>query len=134
MITSVAEFRRLRESQEPQEYHRAAWEEAPLEVWHELIEHHPDMRFWVAHNKTVPHEILAVLANDADSHVRHMVASKNNLQAHLEVKFSKDPNESVRQVLVRKRKVSLEALQQLAQDENAEIRAIAREKIARRLP
>jgi hypothetical protein len=78
MIRSAEEFRRLRESDNPDEYWRAAHEEAPLDVWLEVIRRWPDMRFWVAHNKTVPLSVLEVLVNDPDEKVRDMVLRKGS--------------------------------------------------------
>ena len=43
----------------------------------------PDMRKWVAHNKTIPLEILRELATDEDPHVRWMVAAKRKLDRPL---------------------------------------------------
>jgi hypothetical protein len=62
MIRSAEEFIRLRTSEDAADYLRAATDDASLEVWQEIITHHADMRSWVAHNKTVPVEILWVLA------------------------------------------------------------------------
>ena len=56
VITSAEEFVQLRTSRNPDEYHRAAHEEASVETWLDVIERFPDMRSWVAHNKTVPLE------------------------------------------------------------------------------
>ena len=42
MIDSAAEFVRLRLSSDPAEYRRAAREEAPENVWLEVIEAYPD--------------------------------------------------------------------------------------------
>src|SRR5262245_53734832 len=116
MIETADEFCRLRTSQNPEEYNRAGWEEAPLQVWHEVIEKFPDMRHWVAYNKTGPMEILAILAGDSDGRVRHMVASKRKLSGALQLKLSTDPDRSVRQALVANRKVTREALQVLVND------------------
>src|SRR5437870_4898487 len=76
MIESPEEFRRLRESENRDEYLRAAHDEAPLEVWMEVVRRWPDMRFWVAQNKTVPLSVLEVLVNDPDEKVRDMVLRK----------------------------------------------------------
>jgi len=78
MIESAAEFVRLRSSDSPEEYHRAAHDSAPEEVWFDVIENHPDMRFWVAQNKTVPLAVLEVLRNDPDERVQWMVRSKRS--------------------------------------------------------
>lgn len=78
MIDSPEEFRRLRESEDPEAYLRAAHEEAPLEVWLEVIRRWPDMRFWVAQNKTVPLSVLEILVRDPDERVRDMVLRKRS--------------------------------------------------------
>jgi hypothetical protein len=78
MIESAEEFRRLRESENPEEYGRAAHDEAPIEVWLEVIRRWPDMCFWVAQNKSVPLEVLETLANDPDWRVRDMVSRKGS--------------------------------------------------------
>lgn len=80
MIGSAEEFRRLRESEKPDEYGRATHDEAPVEVWLEVIRRWPDMRFWVAQNKTVPVPVLEVLVNDPDEKVRDMVLRKGSWQ------------------------------------------------------
>lgn len=78
MIETPEEFRRLRESENPEEYRRASHDVAPVEVWLEVIRRWPDMRFWVAQNKTVPVSVLEVLADDPDETVRDMVLRKGS--------------------------------------------------------
>lgn len=51
-----------------------AWDEAPLDVWQEVIQKYPDMSFWVAQNKSVPVEILSILASDPEFFVRQRIA------------------------------------------------------------
>jgi len=114
MIDSVEEFIRLRTSDKPEEYSRAAHEPAPVAVWEALIERHPDMRFWVAQNKTVPVAILEVLARDEDSRVRSMVAAKRKLPANLQLLLASDPDEGVRERLVYNAKADPEALERIA--------------------
>ncbi|WP_438448083.1 HEAT repeat domain-containing protein [Gorillibacterium sp. sgz5001074] len=130
MIHSAEEFVRLRLSDNPDEYLKAAWEEAPLTVWIKVIEQYPDMRFWVAHNKTVPLGVLEILADDPCWRVRHMVASKNKLPEHIQLKLAKDGDFSVRQRIVYNKKASLSVLQILAQDVDEEIRKHAVIRIA----
>jgi hypothetical protein len=77
-ITSAEEFIRLRQSKDPAECNHSAWAALPLPVWRDLVRNHPDMRFWVAHNRTVPPEILAELIKDPDWQVRDRVASKRD--------------------------------------------------------
>jgi hypothetical protein len=77
MIGSADEFVRLRSSENPDEYHRAANEDASAETWLDVIDRHPDMRFWVAQNKTVPLDILELLRHDPDARLRSMVRAKD---------------------------------------------------------
>ena len=77
MIDSAAEFVRLRTSENADEYHRAAHEAASAETWLAIIDRYPDMRVWVAQNKTVPLDILGLLRHDPDERVRSMVRAKD---------------------------------------------------------
>ncbi|WP_198159995.1 hypothetical protein [Brevibacillus parabrevis] len=45
MLTSAAQFVRLRTSDDRNDYLRAAWDEAPLEVGLDVLNHYPDMAF-----------------------------------------------------------------------------------------
>lgn len=76
MIETAEDFVRLRTSENPDEYYRAAHEEAATATWLDVIERYPHMRFWVAQNKTVPLEVLEVLRHDDDERVRSMVRCK----------------------------------------------------------
>jgi hypothetical protein len=96
MLHSAEEFVRLRTSDDPEEYGRAASEEAPLTVWLDVVERFPEMREWVAHNKTVPHEVLEILARDRAKGVRAVVASKRKLRPELQAVLAKDRDASVR--------------------------------------
>ncbi|MFG3272173.1 MULTISPECIES: hypothetical protein [Streptomyces] len=129
MIESAEEFIRLRFSDVPEEYGRAASEPADLVVWREVIERHPEARFWVAHNKTVPLEILQVLANDPDSKVRSMVASKRKLTPDLLAMLARDSDESVRLAVARHRSVPRSVLEQLCADTWEEVRHVARDRL-----
>ncbi|MFE4722224.1 hypothetical protein ACFRLW_38700, partial [Streptomyces sp. NPDC056728] len=94
-ITSVEEFIRLRDSEDPEEYNRSAWATLPLPVWWDLVRDHPDMRFWAAHNRTVPSEILAELIKDPDWRVRDRVASKRRCPPELLERLADDPHDAV---------------------------------------
>ncbi|WP_353953193.1 hypothetical protein V6K52_07120 [Knoellia sp. S7-12] len=76
MIESAEEFVRLRSSEDPTEYNRAAHEEADVATWRDVLTRFPDMRVWVAQNKTVPLEVLEDLRHDPDERVRSMVRAK----------------------------------------------------------
>ena len=128
MISSAEEFVELRRSQRREEYLRATQESAPREVWLEVIQRFPDMRFWVAQNKTVPVEVLAVLARDPDSRVRSMVAMKNKLTADLFELLAKDQDDSVRARLAHNKKVPSEILRRLSTDQSQVVSIAARER------
>ena len=116
MIESAEQFRSLRESERADEYSRAAHDEAPLEVWLDIIDRMPDMRFWVAQNKTVPILVLDKLADDMDSRVRDMVARKRRLPEPLQIKLATDPDPAVRCALASNANLALRALEILADD------------------
>jgi hypothetical protein len=125
VIGSADEFVRLRTSDNEAEYHRAAHDELPEAVCFDIIERFPDLRFWVAQNKTVPLAVLRVLAVDADQRVRGMVAMKRKLDRELFELLSRDPDETIRAGLTSNRRLPLDILQQLATDESVFVRATA---------
>ncbi|MEW9674347.1 hypothetical protein [Ammoniphilus sp. 3BR4] len=129
MINSAEEFVRLRLSENMDEYLKAAWDEAPLEVWLEVIEKYPDMRKWVAHNKAIPVEIMEILAVDSDENVRFTIATKNRLPEILQLKLAKDPDGSVRKSIVYNKKATLRALESLLNDDDEETRTLAKKRI-----
>ena len=116
MIESVDEFIKLRLSESKEEYDRSTSEDASLETWHELISNHPEMREWVAQNKTVPVEILELLCSDQNVQVRCVVATKRKLSKELQLKLAQDSDESVRNRLVYNAKACKEALELLSND------------------
>ncbi|WP_435170188.1 hypothetical protein [Paenibacillus glycanilyticus] len=129
MINSAEEFVRLRNSEKMDEYLKAAGDFAPFEVWLEVIKMYPDMREWVAHNKSIPVEIMEILADDVDERVRFNVATKNRLPEHLQLILAKDSDSSVRQRIVYNKKATFQALSVLLNDEDEEIRTLAKNRI-----
>ena len=105
MIETPETFVRLRASQDPAEYGRAAHDEAPIAVWMAVIAGWPDMREWVAHNKTVPLEVLRALAADPNARVRRAVAVKRKLDRDLFDRLAGDIDEGVLRALVYNAKV-----------------------------
>ena len=116
MIHSAEEFARLRTSTCREEYLRAAHEPAAAGVWIEVIKNFPDMKFWVAHNKSVPLEILEILSSDPDPRVRSAVAMKNRLPYQLMLILSSDPDESVRHRVAYNKKADASILTVLSRD------------------
>ena len=131
MIETAAEFVRLRLSQNRNEYLRAANEQATEEIWIEVIEKYPDMKKWVAHNKTIPKKILEILSNDIDSQVRHMVATRRSAGEEILDKLATDPDETVRMRVACNPKVTEKILLKLLHDEWKRISEIAQMKLER---
>jgi hypothetical protein len=129
MISSAEEFVQLRRSEDQEEYSRSSQEEASIEVWSAVLDNYPDMAFWVAQNKTVPYEILEVLASHSDGRVRSMVASKNKLKEALLLKLASDKDDSVRMSVARHKKATVDVLNQLKNDSWEEISIVALERI-----
>jgi hypothetical protein len=85
VIESAEEFVGLRTSDDPADYERAAREECAEVTWLDVIERFPEMRFWVAQNKTVSLTVLEVLRGDNDERVQWMVRRKRSwARAHPE--------------------------------------------------
>lgn len=61
----------------------------------ELVANHPDMRFWVAFNRTVPADVLRQLAKDADWRVRDKVAGRSDTPADVLGELAKDAHDAV---------------------------------------
>ena len=129
MILSASEFVRLRTSDDPDEYRRAASDEASEDVWIEIIENYSDMKIWVAANKTVPLSVLSRLSDDPDPEVRFAVASKRKLDQSLFEKLARDKDESVRQRIAYNKKTPLEILELLAVDSEEMVSSVAKERL-----
>lgn len=126
MIRSADEFVALRDSDIKAEYDRSALEEAPAAVWREVIDRFPDHRRWVAHNKTVPVEILEELCKfDADT--RYFVACKRKLSYTLFESLSKDADTNIRIAISVNKKTPMNILESLFDDVNEEVACAARD-------
>ena len=128
-IGSAQEFVHLRTSEKQEEYLRAAHAHASTEVWHEVIRKYPEMKRWVAQNKSVPVAILSLLSADSDWRVRHMVASKNKLPVELIRKLANDSDTSVRTRIAYNKNSPLEILEVLSNDPEADVSRPARERL-----
>ena len=130
MISSAEEFKYLRESEKQQEYSRAATDEASIEVWKEILAKFPDLAFWVAHNKTVPIEILEILSRNSCPKVRDMVARKRKLTEGIMLILAKDTDPSVRLALANNKKITNNVASILANDTWQNIRDVINERYA----
>lgn len=128
MIETTDEFIQLVDSDVDEERRRAALEDAPLDVWMNLVEHHPEFRFAIAHNKTIPDEVLRLLARDPDWRVRQGVASKRRCPPDILAVLATDENESIASTVAGHPNTPPEALLALADHPWK----VIREKVARR--
>jgi hypothetical protein len=115
-MESADQFFLLRTSEDIDLYQRAANEPATDKVWEEVIEKYPDMRVWVARNKTVPVNILDILSRDGNAEVRHAVATKRKSGQEILQRLAKDPDESVRLRVALNPKTPKVILEELLQD------------------
>lgn len=129
MIKSAEEFVLLRRSEASDKYMRAVHEEATDTVWMDVISKFPEMKEWVAHNRTVPLNILNILARDMDDSVRAVVASKRKLSPELFELLSKDKSEVVRERVAYNKKAPLHILKMLANDQIIFVREAALKRI-----
>lgn len=126
-MKSAEEYMRLRESEDRLEQLRAVHEELPLEIWLEIIEEFPDARWSVARNKTVPLEVLEILAKDPDERVRWMVVRKRKLTVDILRVLAVDSDETVRADVARHRRADAELLDVLARDHSSYVRGVVAE-------
>lgn len=132
MITSAEEFVALRTSENPEEYSRAATEAASLAVWADVNARFPAFRRWVAHNKTIPDEVIRDLARDEDPDVRRMIASKRKTPADVLTMLAHDPDASVRARVACNAKVPTSLLVVLSSDPEPIVREATRDRLSAR--
>lgn len=125
VIESAEEFVALRDSELKKEYDRSAHEEASLTTWVDVIDRYPEYAVWVAHNKTVPLEILERLC-DFDVKTRAAVASKRKLTGPLFERLSKDDSGLVRCAVAANRKAPIRILTCLMFDEEESVSSVAK--------
>lgn len=130
MINSAEEFKRLRESEIQDEYHRAATDEASINIWNEVLAKYPDLAFWVAQNKTIPLEVLYTLADNENVDVRCMVARKRKIDDIIFNKLKEDIDESVRHALICNTKLSIEKKRQIKTSDSEWLEKELKEKVA----
>lgn len=116
MIESAEQFVSLRTSEDPELYQKAASDSATEETWREVIRKYPDMKVWVARNKTVPSNILEILSRDEDADVRYAVAMKRKAGQDILQRLSQDSDESVRLRVALNPKTPKIILEQLLND------------------
>ncbi|WP_449567207.1 hypothetical protein [Lelliottia nimipressuralis] len=134
MINSPEEFIKLRNSNIPAEYNRAKIEDASIDVWFDLIQTYPDMRVWVARNKTIPRDIIVCLSKDSDPIVRHAICSKYPVDTDIYLLFSQDPDEGIRSRLTFNKKLPLSILKEMSENDPSEfVRSQALDRYKQRI-
>ncbi|MDG2390721.1 MAG: hypothetical protein P8M30_15540 [Planctomycetaceae bacterium] len=129
MINSADEFVRLRQSEDPDEYHRAAWEEADVDVWREVMRAYPDMLEWVAHNKSIPEVIIRELYRLGDKKVNDTLARKRKTPLDILEEFAHSSDESLRLSVARHPKAPRSVLMMLQSDDWVEVRKVVNERL-----
>jgi hypothetical protein len=129
MIESTEEFIKLRTSTDRIEYCRSIEDTASLQVWIDIITVCPEMKEWVVLNKTIPLEVLRILATDSDSKIRAAVADKRKLDNALFEMLSVDNDELVRQRIAYNKNTPVPILTILAQDKSNLVREAALSKM-----
>ena len=119
MLTSAAEFIRLRKSDDLREQKRASKDFADINVWLEIIAKYPDFKIWVIHNKTIPVEILEILSRDSDAEVRSAVARKRKINQTIKLDLSQDIDENVRFALMSNSTMTITELNQIRVEDSA---------------
>ena len=125
MIHSAEEFVALRDSSIKDEYDRAATDEASISVWKDVIDRFPKYRKWVAHNKTIPLEILTLLCQFGPD-VRRSIAVKRKLPDELFELLSNDLDAVVRQGIASNKKTPISIIKKLMQDEDEDVSRVAK--------
>jgi hypothetical protein len=116
VIESADQFVLLQTSEDPELYQKAATDSATEETWREVIEKYPDMRVWVARNKTVPSSILEILSHDKNADVRYAVAMKRKVGQNILQRLAQNSDESVRLRIALNPKTPKIILEQLLND------------------
>ncbi|MER6315041.1 hypothetical protein ABT237_14875 [Streptomyces sp. NPDC001581] len=129
-IASVEEFVRLRLSEDPAECDRSAWASMPPSVWWQLVHEHPEMRFWAAHNRTCPPEVLAELIKDDDWRVRDRVLGRRSCPPELLEQLADDPHDAVRNTVATHSRSPRSAVARLVDDPWRVIAEAARARLA----
>lgn len=129
MIESSSEFVRLRYSENLEDCRKASWGEASIDTWMEVIDHYPELRVAVAHNKTIPEVVVRKLFAEHYEAVKSTLARKRRLPKDLMQALAMDSDEGVRMSIARHPKVTMKALAVLRNDSWEEIRNVVEKRI-----
>ena len=125
MIETAQEFVFLCCSKNDSDIARSLSEEASLDVWTDLIFNFKSHQIDVAQNRTIPSEIMRILAAQGDEVVRSILAEKRRLPPDLFDLFSKDPSSLVRKKVAANKKTSIDIVRSLVDDVDEEVARVA---------
>lgn len=87
-----------------------------VEHWRLLANEHPDLQFWIAHQKNAPEAVIRELLEGNDSRVRWRIAAKRNLPPDLFPVLAADADPAVRCRIACNAKTPIEIVEQLTHD------------------
>lgn len=120
MIDNANEWIRLRSSDDSDDNYRAATETVPLAVWMQIHSKAPDLRAFIAYNRTSPPEMLAILARDENWLVRHAVAERQDAPTSALRELADDVDERVRVLVAGHPSTQRDVLQYLSRVDSAD--------------
>ncbi|MFS2164216.1 hypothetical protein [Variovorax sp. Varisp62] len=126
MIKSADEFISLCNSKDESDIARSFADEAPLNVWEDLILNFRSHQIDVAQNRTIPYEVMKVLATQGDELVRSILAEKRRLPVDLFDFLSKDSSSLVRKKIAANKKAPADIVKNLAEDGDDDVARVAR--------
>jgi hypothetical protein len=116
-IRSAEEFVNLRASSTKADQYAASRCCATEGVWLDVIRRFPEMKKWVAHNKSIQPSIISLLSVDADPTVRLFIAMKRKCPPEVLQRLASDQDESVRNAVALNPHTPTTVLAVLANDE-----------------
>lgn len=125
MIRSADEFIKLCSSQDPEEINRTLSDDAAIETWVEVIKKYQERRIDVAQNRTIPYEVMRVLASCDDPTARSLIAEKRRLAPDLFPLLARDRDETVRRTIAANQKTPLELVKILTTDSVESVASVA---------
>ncbi|HET6613061.1 MAG TPA: hypothetical protein VFG83_13780 [Kofleriaceae bacterium] len=131
MITFVEEFVALANQEWADAKDRIRWDSASEEVWHLILDQHPELVHTVVLNKTTPPSVLLRLAKDGNWRVRIFVAMTRRTPREAFEILAADKDEGVRAQVAYNKKTPRDILERLAEDEEPRVSELARTRLAK---
>jgi hypothetical protein len=129
LIHQASEFITALEASDATENNLIRFGKASTQTWLEIIRHSEDAAVWVALNKTIPLEMLEVLAKHSSARVRRFAADKNRITPELIALLATDSDPSVRLRIANHKKTSAEILRRLLRDDWDQVVEIAQQRL-----